>query len=171
MPGPGARVLHAPRGIRTPNLLIRSQALYPVELRAQHCTASPTIDLHHHVFVPHTTVGATGFEPADSCSQSKRVTGLRYAPNVSLPPVDLNHHSRIQRPLSCHWTRGHLSTAYRTDCPTRVRTWNLPIQSRARHQLRHRAVRDRIPPEQTEEAVRFELTKPVRARRLSRPVP
>ena len=25
-------------------------------------------------------VGATGFEPAASCSQSRRATGLRYAP-------------------------------------------------------------------------------------------
>jgi hypothetical protein len=24
-----------------------------------------------------------------------------------LPPVDSNHHSRLQRPLSCRWTRGH----------------------------------------------------------------
>jgi hypothetical protein len=26
-------------------------------------------------------VGATGFEPATSCSRSRRATGLRYAPN------------------------------------------------------------------------------------------
>ena len=27
---------------------------------------------------------------------------------VGLPPVDSNHHSRIQSPMSCHWTRGQL---------------------------------------------------------------
>src|SRR2546430_9089284 len=26
-----------------------------------------------------------------------------------LPPVDSNHHSRIQSPMSCRWTRGHQS--------------------------------------------------------------
>ena len=31
----GANQVSAPAGIRTPNLLIRSQMLYPVELRAQ----------------------------------------------------------------------------------------------------------------------------------------
>ena len=29
-------------------------------------------------------VGARGFEPPTSCSQSRRATGLRYAPTISL---------------------------------------------------------------------------------------
>ena len=28
------------------------------------------------------------------------------SPVIPLPPVDSNHHSRIQSPMSCHWTRG-----------------------------------------------------------------
>src|SRR5512137_1014553 len=31
-------------------------------------------------------VGATGFEPATSCSRSRRATKLRYAPSVTLRP-------------------------------------------------------------------------------------
>ena len=31
-------------------------------------------------------VGAAGFEPATSCSQSRRATGLRYAPLIYLVP-------------------------------------------------------------------------------------
>ncbi len=35
------------------------------------------------------TVGATGFEPATSCSRSRRATGLRYAPKTNkLPRVE-----------------------------------------------------------------------------------
>ncbi len=35
--------------------------------------------------------------------------GAAYPPArlASLAPVDSNHHRRIQRPVSCHWTRGH----------------------------------------------------------------
>ena len=40
-------------------------------------------------------IGSTGV--------GRRSLGL--APS-ELPPVDSNHHSRIQRPMSCHWTRG-----------------------------------------------------------------
>src|SRR6266496_5977367 len=40
-------------------------------------------------------VGATGFEPAISCSQSRRDTGLRYAPNFKCnlprPPALAQH--------------------------------------------------------------------------------
>src|ERR1700730_5527293 len=32
------------------------------------------------------SVGATGFEPATSCSRSRRATGLRYAPKNDLSP-------------------------------------------------------------------------------------
>ena len=32
------------------------------------------------------SVGATGFEPATSCSRSRRATGLRYAPKNELSP-------------------------------------------------------------------------------------
>ena len=47
-------LLHAPEGTRTPNLLIRSQMLYPIELRAPisfslHCYGrykTRTCDLH-----------------------------------------------------------------------------------------------------------------------------
>ena len=32
------------------------------------------------------------------------------APSL-LPLVDSNHHSRIQSPMSCHWTKGHRRTS------------------------------------------------------------
>src|SRR4026208_1201623 len=32
-------------------------------------------------------VGARGFEPPTSCSQSRRATGLRYAPTLELQPL------------------------------------------------------------------------------------
>ncbi len=35
-----------------------------------------------------TLVGATGFEPATSCSRSRRSTGLSYAPNPATIPVE-----------------------------------------------------------------------------------
>ena len=38
----------APAGIRTPNLLIRSQMLYPVELRAQFLFLSKTLFNYAH---------------------------------------------------------------------------------------------------------------------------
>src|SRR5258706_11456896 len=46
------------------------------------------------------SVGATGFEPATSCSRSRRATGLRYAPNTTQRPstretlTHVNTHSR-----------------------------------------------------------------------------
>src|SRR5215203_3223185 len=52
-------------------------------------------------------VGATGFEPATSCSRSRRATGLRYAPPNS---------------LSLLLSRSH-------DAPRRTRTSNLLIRS------------------------------------------
>ena len=64
----------APGGTRTPDPQLRRLMLYPPELlaprrgpvRARHSSAA--------------RVGAAGFEPATSCSQSRRDTGLRYAP-------------------------------------------------------------------------------------------
>ena len=35
----------------------------------------------------HALVGAKGFEPSTSCSQSKRATGLRYAQAVNYSPI------------------------------------------------------------------------------------
>ena len=55
-----------PGGTRTPDLLLRRQLLYPVELRAA-CGGSGEM------------VGATRFERATYCSQSSRATKLRYA--------------------------------------------------------------------------------------------
>ena len=37
----------------------------------------------------HVMVGATGFEPATSCSRSRRATGLRYAPPNQPLPKDI----------------------------------------------------------------------------------
>ena len=53
-------------------------------------------------------VGATGFEPATSCSRSRRATGLRYAPPYSLT-ISRNSSQR--------------------DAPRRTRTANLLIRS------------------------------------------
>ncbi len=39
----------APGGTRTPNLLVRSQPLYPIELRAREGAANPTRRLHRGV--------------------------------------------------------------------------------------------------------------------------
>ncbi len=36
---------------------------------------------HVRCLVRSDTIGAAGFEPATSCSQSRRATGLRYAPH------------------------------------------------------------------------------------------
>jgi hypothetical protein len=33
-----------------------------------------------HLWLPQPSIGATGFEPVTSCSQSRRATRLRYAP-------------------------------------------------------------------------------------------
>jgi hypothetical protein len=40
------------------------------------------------------SVGATGFEPATSCSRSRRATGLRYAPNTNIDLVENPHLNR-----------------------------------------------------------------------------
>ena len=61
-----------PGGTRTPDLLLRRQLLYPVELRALEgcCTMQQGKKL----------VGAVGFELTTLCSQSRCATRLRYAP-------------------------------------------------------------------------------------------
>src|SRR5687768_1713209 len=59
----------APGGNRTPDPQLRRLLLYPTELLAQ--------------VVFENNVGAPGFEPGTSCSQSRRDTGLRYAPNFN----------------------------------------------------------------------------------------
>ena len=71
-----AAFLRARGGIRTHDLRLRRATLYPAELLAQTRTgsASPFLNM----------VGATGFEPATSCSRSRRATGLRYAPPTFL---------------------------------------------------------------------------------------
>src|SRR4029077_3132222 len=50
------------------------------------------------------TVGATGFEPATSCSRSRRATGLRYAPKNELSPL-------IRGRQTHHNTHGHSTGA------------------------------------------------------------
>ena len=57
-----------PGGTRTPDLLLRRQLLYPVELRALEGDAGKEM------------VGAVGFELTTLCSQSRCATRLRYAP-------------------------------------------------------------------------------------------
>src|SRR5512142_3490928 len=73
--------LRARGGIRTHDLRLRRATLYPAELLAQIRTgsASPFLKM----------VGATGFEPATSCSRSRRATGLRYAPPTLFPDTVL----------------------------------------------------------------------------------
>ena len=60
-----------PGGTRTPDLLLRRQLLYPVELRALEGDAGKT---------GKKLVGAVGFELTTLCSQSRCATRLRYAP-------------------------------------------------------------------------------------------
>ena len=64
-------------------------------------------------------VGATGFEPATSCSRSRRATGLRYAPLYSLLPV------------------------YFADAPGGTRIPNLLIRSQMLYPIELRALTER----------------------------
>jgi hypothetical protein len=64
-------------------------------------------------------VGATGFEPATSCSRSRRATGLRYAPPI---------------------IRTHLLL----DAPGRTRTSNLLIRSQMLYPIELRAPTQRV---------------------------
>src|SRR6185312_13689392 len=66
----------APGGNRTPDPQLRRLLLYPTELLALHarwCRIRSAFALQ---------VGAPGFEPGTSCSQSRRDTRLRYAPRA-----------------------------------------------------------------------------------------
>src|SRR3954466_5026494 len=58
-----------PGGTRTHNPQLRRLVLYPVELRAAGQKKQKL-------------VGARGFEPPTSCSQSRRATSLRHAPKI-----------------------------------------------------------------------------------------
>src|SRR6266576_3628690 len=66
----------APGGNRTPDPQLRRLLLYPTELLAlrsrQGCPEQRELPAK---------VGAPGFEPGTSCSQSRRDTRLRYAPH------------------------------------------------------------------------------------------
>ena len=62
-------------GNRTPDPQLRRLLLYPSELLALRTLLRRSLPLH-----PRDPIGAAGFEPATSCSQSRRDTGLRYAP-------------------------------------------------------------------------------------------
>ncbi len=79
----------APGRNRTSDRWIRNPLLYPSELRALNTGAWCVVrsaweavkrTTHHH---PRTVcrVGAAGFEPAASWSQTRRATGLRHTPN------------------------------------------------------------------------------------------
>ena len=63
-----------PDKTRTCNPQLRRLVLYPVELRAVREQAQKSMQK------PQNLVGARGFEPPTSCSQSKRATRLRHAP-------------------------------------------------------------------------------------------
>ena len=75
-------------GTRTPDLLLRRQLLYPVELRADQKSDNvqdkgPTMrafDCVANTCDEKKMVGAAGFELATLCSQSRCATRLRYAP-------------------------------------------------------------------------------------------
>src|SRR5664279_4074299 len=75
-------VVHAPGRTRTSDPQLRRLLLYPPELLALPVTqvgnCSPS-----GLF----SIGATGFEPVTSCSQSRRDTRLRYAPGNAKPTV------------------------------------------------------------------------------------
>ena len=69
-----------PGGTRTPDLLLRRQLLYPVELRAVRGCGADGKKAHGVGLCSVRMVGAAGFELATLCSQSRCATRLRYAP-------------------------------------------------------------------------------------------
>src|SRR5690349_21679938 len=62
-------------------------------------------------------VGATGFEPATSCSRSRRATGLRYAPKRQKSPQIEGERHTITRPAR-RWEPEfpHRTARCNTDC-------------------------------------------------------
>jgi hypothetical protein len=80
----------APGGTRTPDQQLRRLPLYPSELLAPALPLVPLAGSRTWILYGSATsdtsyheIGAAGFEPATSCSQSRRDTGLRYAPQIS----------------------------------------------------------------------------------------
>ena len=65
-------------------------------------------------------IGAAGFEPATSCSQSRRDTWLRYAPSASTYP---------RRPCWCNGSRGIRRSASRSAAKARARWLTLDLAS------------------------------------------
>src|SRR3954463_2067058 len=80
-----------PDKTRTCNPQLRRLVLYPVELRAVREQAATKKQVPKPKFL----VGARGFEPPTSCSQSKRATRLRHAPKMA--PNDTLSASSEQR--------------------------------------------------------------------------
>ena len=74
--GVSRRCAGAPGGNRTPDPQLRRLLLYPTELLAHQSEQGSRLALQ-----PCRQVGAPGFEPGTSCSQSRRDTWLRYAPH------------------------------------------------------------------------------------------
>src|SRR5262245_7068722 len=72
-------MLGAPGGNRTPDPQLRRLLLYPTELLALGLGGAARCCEYREFYKPH-QVGAPGFEPGTSCSQSRRDTRLRYAP-------------------------------------------------------------------------------------------
>ena len=73
---------HAPGRTRTSDPQLRRLLLYPPEL-----LALPVTQVGNAPPSGPFTIGATGFEPVTSCSQSRRDTRLRYAPGNAKPKV------------------------------------------------------------------------------------
>ena len=74
-----------PVWIRTKDLLLRRQLLYPAELRGQYFNKTSNVLLvekgKKKGMISHPlSVGVARFELTTSCSQSRRDTGLRYTP-------------------------------------------------------------------------------------------
>ena len=65
--------------IRTYDRLLRREVLYPAELRARSIKIKKTEHIHVRSFV-----GVAGFEPATSCSQSRRDNRATLHPEVFL---------------------------------------------------------------------------------------
>ena len=73
------RIQCEPDRIRTYDRLLRREVLYPAELRARSIKIKKTEHSHVRLFV-----GVAGFEPATSCSQSRRDNRATLHPENSL---------------------------------------------------------------------------------------